>query len=276
MSKVLELFGLALGANANWHDVVQDQRCPYLKKTCIKNRKSQPEIAIGTCSVKYSDYSQGIIICPHRLLEGQQVFVDCLHLLTRHEPGNELHIVPEVSIPGGSVDYVLVSARDRKVADFVGIELQTLDTTGSVWSERQAFLRERGVNVPPENTKTFGMNWKMTAKTILVQLHHKLETFEHLGKHLVLVIQTPLEAYMRREFSFDHVKTANLADSLHVHSYDLKLEGQVRRIQLENRLSTDVAGIALALGLQAEARVELDVLLKRLEGKLSNQTRFQF
>jgi hypothetical protein len=103
-------------------------------KNLHQKSQSQPEIAIGTCSVGYSDYSQGIIICPHRLLERQQVFVDCLHLLTRHEPGNELHIVPEVSIPGGSVDYVLVSARERKVADFVGIELQTLDTTGSVWS----------------------------------------------------------------------------------------------------------------------------------------------
>jgi uncharacterized metal-binding protein len=81
---------------------------------------------------------------------------------------------------------------------------------------------------------------------------------------------------MRREFSFAHVKTANLGDSLHVHSYDLKLEGQLRRIQLENRSSTDVAGIALALGLQAEARVELEILLKQLEGKLSDQTRFQF
>ena len=49
-----------------------------------------------------------------------------------HEPGNELHTVPEVSVPGGSVDYFLASVRDGKVKDFVGIELQTLDTTGTV------------------------------------------------------------------------------------------------------------------------------------------------
>ena len=73
MSKVLEFFGLASSANADWQEVVQNQTCPYLNKTCIKNRKSQPEVAIGTCSVTYSDFSQGIIICPHRLLERQQV-----------------------------------------------------------------------------------------------------------------------------------------------------------------------------------------------------------
>lgn len=275
MSKILELFGIASDTNANWQEVMQTQNCPYLQRTCTKNRKSQPEIAIGTCSVNYSDFTEGIIICPHRMLERQQVFLDCLHLLTRHEPGNELHIVPEISIPGGSVDYVLVSARDRTVMDFVGIELQTLDTTGSLWSERQDFLREHGISLPLEAPKTFGMNWKMTAKTILVQLHHKLETFEHLNKHLVLVIQTPLETYMRKEFSLDHVKTAKLTDSFHLHSYALKLEQQRPRIQLEHRTSTNVAGIALALGLQAEARVELEILHSQLEGKLSDRTRLQ-
>jgi hypothetical protein len=33
------------------------------------------------------------------------------HLLTQHEPGNELHIIPEISVPGGSVDYVLASVK---------------------------------------------------------------------------------------------------------------------------------------------------------------------
>jgi hypothetical protein len=36
------------------------------------------------------------------------------------------------------------------------------------------------------------MNWKMTAKTILVQMHHKVETFEHINKKMVLVIQDVL------------------------------------------------------------------------------------
>jgi len=86
---------------------------------------------IGTCTVNYGKENRPIIICPHRLLERRQIFTDCIHLLTLHEPGNEFHIVP-VSIPGGSVDYFLASAHRRKVKDFVGIELQTLDTTGTV------------------------------------------------------------------------------------------------------------------------------------------------
>ena len=75
------------------------------------------------------------------------------------------------------------------------MELQTLDTTGTVWPERQRLLGE--LAVPREDnaeasSKSFGMNWKMTAKTILVQMHHKSQTFEHLNKKLVLVVQDVL------------------------------------------------------------------------------------
>jgi hypothetical protein len=60
--------------------------------------------------------------------------MDCIHLLHLYQPGNDIHVVSELSIPGGSVDYVIASVRNGKVVDFAGIELQTLDITGSVWT----------------------------------------------------------------------------------------------------------------------------------------------
>jgi hypothetical protein len=84
------------------------------------------------------------------------------------------------------------SLEPAAVRAFVGIELQTLDTTGTVWPERQRFLATKGFNdiarADIDNRKPYGMNWKMTAKTILVQLHHKIQTFEEANKHLVLMI----------------------------------------------------------------------------------------
>ena len=177
------------------------------------------------------------MICPFRLLERNQIFMDCIHLLTLHEPGNELHIVPELAVPGGSIDYCLVSAKDRKPVDFVGIELQTLDTTGTVWPERQRFAHQHGVSAKKANRtspKPFGLNWKMTAKTILVQLHHKIQTFEHVSKHLVLVDQDYLTAYMKKEFSFDHLRTARLGDPMHFHSYSLKKNDESTIVDPEN------------------------------------------
>jgi hypothetical protein len=210
MSRVVELFGRSSSApQQKWASIIKQQRCPFLGKTCYKTRKSDPDISIATCTVLYPKRKpEAVIICPARLLERRQIFVDCLHLLTTHEPGNQLHIVSEISIPGGSVDYFLVSARDERVRDFVGIELQTMDTTGTVWPERQRLLKELRIprgDKAESSKKSYGMNWKMTAKTILVQMHHKIQTFEHVNKKLVLVTQDKLLAYMTKEFDFGHL-----------------------------------------------------------------------
>lgn len=279
-SKVMEIFGTSSSSeNVKWNEVVEFQQCPFLRKKCIKVRKSQPEVAIGTCTVRHAKDHKDIIICPHRLLERQQIFIDCLHLLTLHEPGNELHIVSEISIPGGSVDYFLVSLRERQVKDFVGIELQTLDTTGTVWPERQKLLDQKGIPVPAEDiesSKNFGINWKMTAKTILVQLHHKIKTFESLNKHLVVVVQDHLMGYMKREFSFDHLNAARLGDSMHIHCYTLKENLLTYRLELSERRSTDTEGILVCLGLQADANVALEDIIEVLESKISDDTILRF
>ena len=100
MSKVVELFGCPSSEpGQNWENAVRQQQCPFLGKRCYKVRKSDPGVSIGTCTVLYGRAVEPIIICPKRLIERRQIFVDCLHLLTTHEPGNELHIVPEISIP---------------------------------------------------------------------------------------------------------------------------------------------------------------------------------
>ena len=280
MSAVIELFGHSANTKRkDWNRIVKEQQCNYLGKKCYKVRKSDPATAIGSCTVAYGLSAEPIIICPTRLIERRQIFTDCFHLLTTHEPGNELHIVSEISIPGGSVDYFLVSAIGGKVKDFVGIELQTLDTTGTVWPERQRLLKI--LNVPrsdkgEKSDKSFGMNWKMTAKTILVQMHHKIQTFEHVHKKLVLVVQDKLFEYMSREFNFAHMKNpAVLGDSMHLHAYRMdRQKDHAFKLNLRSRLSTDADGIATCLGLQAEARVDLDQILRALQAKLSPDTLF--
>jgi len=274
MYKIVELFGNnTSNKNSDWKNTIEKQICPFVNKRCYKVRKSQPEISIGTCSVLFSTDNKPIIICPNRLLQDRKVFLDSIHLLQLHKPGNDIHIVPELSIPGGSVDYVIASVSDKKVKDFVGIEFQTLDTTGTVWPERQKFLFDLGII--KENTKsekTYGMNWKMTAKTILVQLHHKISTFENLQKHLVLIIQDNFLEYMKKEFNFENINNPPLSgDSLQFHSYSLTGEND-KYLKLKERLSTNAIGIAECLGLNAEKSVDLEIMLEAIEKKISNNT----
>jgi len=278
--KVLELFGRSTAvASEDWRAVIRECECPYLGRKCVKGRKSLPDVLLGTCTVSQGARDRSpVIICPHRLLERTQIFLDCIHLLTLHQPGNELHMLPQVEVPGGDVDYVLASVSDGKVKDFAGIELQTLDTTGSVWSDRQAFLHSRGVPIAPGDLAGdgYGMNWKMSAKTILMQLHHKIGTFEHLSKRLVLVLQESFLSYIRKEFSADKVVTARLGDSMHFHAYELARHEDEVRLRLGSRWSTDAAGVAHLLGSHASSRVELEAIIARLEGKLSERTRMTF
>lgn len=274
-TKVAELYGLPTFRPADWQGVATAQACPFLDRKCRKNRKSASEVTIGTCTMAYGRNPMPVVICPFRLLERRQIFHDCVHLLTLHEPGNELRIIAELSVPGGSIDYCLVSVRDGKPRDFVGIELQTLDTTGTVWPERQRFLKGHGCRVKAadaKSDKSFGMNWKMTAKTTLIQLNHKVATFEHLGKRLVLVLQNCLLGYMRGEFAFDHIKGQRDGDPMQFHSYELRKDAAGYRLSLAERVSTDSDGIAKCLGLQADTRVELQAMLALIETKLPSST----
>jgi Restriction endonuclease NotI len=282
MTKIVELYGVSTQlTGVDWQHVVRQESCPYLERRCTKTRKSDATLTIGTCSMLYGKEQKEIIICPFRFLERQQIFTDCLHLLTTHEPGNELHIIPEVGIPGGSVDYFLVSVRNREIRDFVGIELQALDTTGTIWPDRQRFLQTQGFKIEDtaaiDSAKTFGMNWKMTAKTILIQLHHKVQTFQEINKHLVLVIQDHFMDYIRKGFSFDHLQEARLGDSAHFHVYKLHQAYQqgAFRLELDTRFSTDADGIARSLGLQTNPKLELEEILRKLRAKLSENTRFR-
>ena len=276
MTKVGELYGFPTFVAGQWKAIIKGQKCPFARLKCLKNRKSAPELTIGTCTMVHGKKTpQAIMICPCRLLERRQIFTDCIHLLTLHEPGNELRIITELTIPGGSVDYVLVSVRDNKPRDFVGIELQTMDTSGTVWPERQRFAKTHGISVKKddmESRKPFGINWKMTAKTILVQLNHKITTFEYLSKRMVLVLQDCLLAYMRREFAFDHIKGVRDGDPMQFYSYELLREPTGYKLRLKERISTDSEGIGTCLGLQVNPNIELQEILGQIEQKLPQST----
>ena len=93
-------------------------------------------------------------------------------------------------------------------------------------------------------------------------MHHKSETFEHINKHLVLIIQKPLFEHMIRNFNFSHIEGVRLGDPVHIHSYSFLI-------------STDSVGIANCLGLNADRKVELEDLIHILEPKLIESNRLK-
>jgi hypothetical protein len=226
------------------------QHCPFLSRTCVKQRKSDAAQTIGACTVGFQ--SNSLIICPHRFIAGDQIFHDCVDLLTSAGATPTYRIIPEVQIPGGNVDYFLVASNGDIITDYVGIEIQSLDTTGSggIWDARQ------DINAGTlHSSYSYGINWRMSAKTILMQMHHKSESFEGLGKKLVLVVQAEFFAYMVREFSTTHLREASPEDSVHFHIYDISIRGDHLELAIKERKSTSAAGINQMLMLGRDAGI---------------------
>lgn len=120
------------------------------------------------------------------------------------------------------------------------------------------------------------MNWKMTAKTTLVQLHHKVPTFEAVGHQLVLVLQDDLMGYLQREFAFGHVGSASDDHPMQFHAYGVHPGDQTQSgLELVERLSSDTEGVRRCLDLQTEARVDSEELVAQLRRKLGPTTLFR-
>lgn len=96
-------------------------------------------------------------------------------------------------------------------------------------------------------------------------MHHKSETFEHLSKHLVLIIQEPLFEHMKSDFNFTSIESARLGDPIHIHSYLFSEQDNKFRLSLSSIVSTDSVGIAKCLGLNAESKIVLQDIIKILE-----------
>ncbi len=169
-------------------------------------------------------------------------------------------------MPGGSVDYFLVSMQGDDIIDFAGIEIQTLDTTGTggIWRAREDLRAGK-----PGNSYSYGINWKMSAKTILMQLHHKGPSFEALGKKLLLVTQREFFDYIRREFRAAQIHSSAIYDAVHIHTYDCVLLNRELQIVLDARWSTSVQGVEEMLSLGRSPEISVEEIIRRIEAKLS-------
>lgn len=278
MNKVNEMFGLYTGGRIlpDLTDALTQQRCPFTGRACYKTRKSAPDIAIGTCSLNFDNIEQPILICPEPLTKNGKAFTDCLQFIAPAIAGSDLYLIPEVNTSVGRIDYVLAAFRSNQLLDFVPIELQALDTTGSIWNERQKLLIENGYAVDAGESRSSGasLNWKMTAKTILAQLVQKSQLFASMNKKLVLVCQKLLYDYMARNFNFSGVREAHLTDVLHFHTYDYLCVDSNMKLILSDMLSASLEAVERIMGSEFDSNSEYYKICEILTRRRSNQYRF--
>ncbi len=259
----LEFYGYSTSSERDWQTILKEQKCPFIQRKCIKQRKSDSQQTIGACIVGYQD--KPLIICPKRFLDRQQIFVDATALLSTTNA--QFFLVPEMDMPGGKIDYFLVAVCDDEITDYLGLEIQSLDTTGSggIWQAREDLFGDRF-----QSKYKYGINWKMSAKTILIQLHHKAEAFEALGKKLVLVIQEQFFDYISRTFQTAHFREARDENSVHFYIYDCIELNKKLCLRLAASKSTDVLGIERMLKLGNNRIISEAEIINKIKAKLPN------
>jgi len=110
-----------------------------------------------------------------------------------------------------------------------------------LFKSRHAFSVVPEISMPRGNIDW--INWKMSAKAILVQMHHKAAAFEELRKKLVLVLQRELFDYITKEFRISQLRDATPSNHIHFHVYDCVEMNNRLALMLASRKSTDIRGV---------------------------------
>lgn len=197
-----EVFGFNTGAapNDTIRCRVRDQLCPFVQKTCIKFRKSTPEVKIGSCilGVPVDGSVRPVIICPVRF-NSRNVFRPIEREFFPN--AQTVNWVSEVGLgKSGVVDYVATVSTGGKISDFLCLETQAGGTTGTPWPAVEYYRKHLTLEGAPK--PRYGINWaNQFAKTMLQQIYKKGTVISSWGsgRKLVVVLQDVGLDYLRKQ-----------------------------------------------------------------------------
>jgi hypothetical protein len=103
----------------------------------------------------------------------------------------------------GTVDFVIADVGpSNQIREFLSVELQAVDITGSVEGAYQAVLNSQ----PAMPGKvSYGFNWANVRKRYIAQLITKGFFHHHWGTRIISVVQTALYDKIRRDIQFDEL-----------------------------------------------------------------------
>jgi len=269
--------------------------CPFINKPCIKINHDQT-ITYGTCSVT-SPYGD-IIICPNRLyannyntlqrvskdafgdlpfllfdqyVENRTKLDECVVALGKNS-GKEVQVGRHLSM-----DWVLARVKDTKLAEYVGIEIQSIDITGNYRDAWHGYKNLPNSNQPVDSipSSSHGLNWANVHKRLIPQLIRKGVIYSRsslVSKGLYFVL--PEIVYKKFEDVIGHdIPTVNKAahDTLTVLTYELGenvMQGNQRKLSKvrNTRFTLDEFSNRFISGPNLPSGEELDDAVKRILG----------
>lgn len=205
-----------------------DFECPFIKSRCPKRSTQLPDEPYPVCTLwrrSTGDPDPGrdlIFVCPKRFYAVDFLTEVIEHCWPGEKPKNP-RVAPEVKMAGfGNVDFVIADVQDDgEVEQFLSVELQAIDITGSVFPAYQAL--RAGADL--ERRPTYGLNWDNVYKRYVTQLIRKGYFHHHWKSKIVAVIPEQVYQYITSRADF-------------IRSADVK-SAQVNIIFMTYRLESD-------------------------------------
>jgi hypothetical protein len=174
--------------NAGYH-------CPFINSECTK-RSHLINGPFPVCSIARwilsgkNRHNEGpICICPNRLYQAD-IFKDVIKHCWPGEKPKKYKVAYEVSLSSlGKIDCVLAEINSHnKIGQFVSVELQTVDITGTYFPAYDAFINSRMLDSQPK----YNFNWRNVYKRYIMQLIFKGFSHHHWNTRIVAVMQDVL------------------------------------------------------------------------------------
>lgn len=189
--------------------VNQDNLCPFINSTCIK-RSQKIAGPYPVCSI-YKGGKGGVLgdlvcVCPKRFFQAELID-DVIKHCWPEKKKEDLHIAYEVKMKGfGQVDFVLADLdTKRRIKDFLSVELQAIDITGSCETAYSAVVNSRVLDKKP----SYGFNYANVRKRYISQLIAKGFFHHHWKTRIIAVIQDHLYTQFRTFLNFDELPVAS-------------------------------------------------------------------
>lgn len=202
-----EIIGEILGepSESQRNPVNLDYLCPFVNSQCTK-RSQRFAGPYPICSVFHgkNENKKLMCVCPKRFFQAdfKQKIIDICW--TGEQPKNPV-IVHEVKMESfGNVDFVIADVDEERkhVRQFISVELQAVDITGSVEPAFQAIINSE---VTMEKDFAYGINWENVRKRYITQLINKGFFHHHWQSKIVAVIQLELYNNLRSKIKFDEL-----------------------------------------------------------------------
>ena len=192
-----EVLGEILGRPAakGFDPAAHDFICPFIGSKCTKRSASLGSEPYPVCSIRRNigGAPARICVCPKRFYS-IDLLTDIVGNCWPGEPPANPTIAREVKMTGfGNVDFVIADiGQEGAITEFLSVELQAIDITGSVMPAYQALRADRIA----ERRPSYGLNWGNVYKRYITQLIRKGYFHHHWGTKIVAVMQDVVYDYI--------------------------------------------------------------------------------